>query len=204
MTSQTLSIASTSSIPQARAPHLMPFHVAHTGPAPVNAYFRPRAAISGTPGAPSVAVSPEDNSAVAEEKSQAETPSIATSGNPAQPSRQTATFRGRALHSLPVTLPEGYTGVILRGGAATAPSKPKPASRSRSRRRTADEDVEMKQNGLNGDESGNGTALNATGRFDSITLWHPDIPADDGRDEYVRSLREWVALAAEVHKTEDD
>ncbi|VDC05164.1 unnamed protein product [Peniophora sp. CBMAI 1063] len=204
MASQAISIASTPTIPQARAPHLMPFHIAHTGPAPVNVYFRPRAATSGTPGAPSIAVSPNDNSAIAEGKSQAKTSPI-LAANPAEPPRQTATFRGRALHSLPVVLPEGYAGIILQGGAAAAPSNgAKSAPRSRSRRRAADEDVEMQQNGVDEGVAEKGKVLNAAGRFDSITLWHPDIPADEGRDEYVRSLREWIAVAAEVHKVEDD
>lgn len=199
MASQTLSIASASTILQARPPHLMPFHVAHTGPAPVTTYFRPRAALSGTPGAPSVAVSPEANSAIAEDTSHAETPLNAAAVNPAEPPRQTATFRGRALHSLPVTLPEGYTGLILQGGTAAAlPNKSKSAPRSRSRRRTADEDVDMQPNAVDEDTHEKRDVLNATGQFDSITLWHPDIPADEGRDEYVRSLREWVAVAAEV------
>ena len=32
----------------------------------------------------------------------------------------------------------------------------------------------------------------------SFVLWTPDIRANDGRNEYVRSLREWTKLAAEV------
>ena len=199
MSSSTLSIASTSDIPQARAPHLMPFHVAHSGPAPVNTYFRPRANASTTPRAPSVAVSPEDNSAVAEEKAQEQISCAAAAVNPTEPLRQTAAFRGRGLHSISISLPEGYAGLILRGGATAAPPhKPKSAPRSRSRRRTADEDAEMQQNEMDGDTHGRGNTLNAAGRFDSITLWHPDIPADEGRDEYVRTLREWISVAAEV------
>ncbi|KAH9971005.1 hypothetical protein BGW80DRAFT_1325058, partial [Lactifluus volemus] len=36
------------------------------------------------------------------------------------------------------------------------------------------------------------------GRFDSFVLWHPDNPVDEGKDEYLRSLSEWVNIAAEV------
>jgi hypothetical protein len=37
-----------------------------------------------------------------------------------------------------------------------------------------------------------------TSTFSSFTLWTPDIPVDEGRDEYVRALAEWTKLAAEV------
>ena len=40
--------------------------------------------------------------------------------------------------------------------------------------------------------------LEPVSTFSSFVLWNADIPANDGRDEYVRSLREWTKLAAEV------
>ena len=40
--------------------------------------------------------------------------------------------------------------------------------------------------------------LEPVSTFASFVLWNPDIPANDGRDEYVRSLREWTKLVAEV------
>ena len=40
--------------------------------------------------------------------------------------------------------------------------------------------------------------LEPVSTFPSFVLWNPDIPANDGRDEYVRSLREWTKVAAEV------
>ena len=30
--------------------------------------------------------------------------------------------------------------------------------------------------------------LKPTARFDSFVLWHQDIPVDEGKDEYLRSL----------------
>jgi hypothetical protein len=36
------------------------------------------------------------------------------------------------------------------------------------------------------------------GRFEKFQLWHPDVPGDQGRDDYVRSLNEWIALTAEA------
>ena len=34
--------------------------------------------------------------------------------------------------------------------------------------------------------------------FSSLVVWHPDVPVDQGHDEYVRALTERTAVAAEV------
>jgi hypothetical protein len=36
-------------------------------------------------------------------------------------------------------------------------------------------------------------------QFSSFTLWHQDRPVDKGRDEYCRTLIEWIALSREVN-----
>ena len=36
-------------------------------------------------------------------------------------------------------------------------------------------------------------------QFSSLTLWHQDRPVDKGRDEYCRTLIEWIALSREVN-----
>jgi hypothetical protein len=41
--------------------------------------------------------------------------------------------------------------------------------------------------------------LTPVSRFSSLTVWSPDIPVDEGKDEYLRSLTEWTKLAAEIH-----
>ncbi|KAF5316238.1 hypothetical protein D9619_006781 [Psilocybe cf. subviscida] len=38
-----------------------------------------------------------------------------------------------------------------------------------------------------------------TAQFPSFTLWHADRPVDKGRDEYTRTLTEWISLAHEIH-----
>jgi len=43
-----------------------------------------------------------------------------------------------------------------------------------------------------------GEQLTVGGTFDSMRVWHPDMPVDEGRDEYVRCLMEWTRLASEV------
>ncbi|KAF9563583.1 hypothetical protein CPC08DRAFT_816506 [Agrocybe pediades] len=44
--------------------------------------------------------------------------------------------------------------------------------------------------------------LMPTSQFSSFTLWHPDRPVDKGSDEYARTLREWLALAHEINRTD--
>ena len=58
--------------------------------------------------------------------------------------------------------------------------------------------------GLTEEGSGDGMALQdvrqliPTPTFSSFTIWSPDIPVDEGKDEYIRCLVEWTKLAAEV------
>ncbi|KAI5123198.1 hypothetical protein M0805_003965 [Coniferiporia weirii] len=40
--------------------------------------------------------------------------------------------------------------------------------------------------------------LKPTQTFASLIVWSPDIAVDNGRDEYIRTLKEWTSLAAEV------
>lgn len=37
--------------------------------------------------------------------------------------------------------------------------------------------------------------MTPVGRFDSILIWNPDMPIDEGRDEYIRAMDEWTRLA---------
>lgn len=39
-----------------------------------------------------------------------------------------------------------------------------------------------------------------TGKFQSFKLWNPDVPIDEGSDEYIRSLQEWMVLSSEIHR----
>ncbi|KJA22829.1 hypothetical protein HYPSUDRAFT_77222 [Hypholoma sublateritium FD-334 SS-4] len=41
-------------------------------------------------------------------------------------------------------------------------------------------------------------------QFSSFTLWQPDRVVDKNRDEYYRSLTEWVSLANEIHQEVSD
>jgi hypothetical protein len=37
-----------------------------------------------------------------------------------------------------------------------------------------------------------------TGTFRDFVLWNADVPVDEGRDEYLRAIHEWVDIVAEV------
>ncbi|CAA7265203.1 unnamed protein product [Cyclocybe aegerita] len=39
-------------------------------------------------------------------------------------------------------------------------------------------------------------------QFSSFTLWHADRPVEKTRDEYFRTLEEWIALSHEIHRTD--
>lgn len=57
-------------------------------------------------------------------------------------------------------------------------------------------DPELTLNGESSEEDVK--TLRATGTFQSLVVWNADVPVDEGRDEYIRALREWTAAAAEV------
>lgn len=40
--------------------------------------------------------------------------------------------------------------------------------------------------------------LQPSATFASLVVWNADIPVDEGKDEYLRTLGEWTSLAAEV------
>ncbi|KAH7910468.1 ribonuclease H2, subunit C [Hygrophoropsis aurantiaca] len=100
--------------------------------------------------------------------------------------------------------------------------KSKPKSKGRSARNSAkvidvdDEGDEAMEGNADSDNNGDlkeadGSfletdirTLKPTSIFSSFVLWTPDIPVDDGKDEYLRSLTEWTRLAVEIHSCEDE
>jgi len=194
----TLEIHPRPSIPHA-SPHLMPFHIAHDGPAPFSTYFHPKPA----------------------------PPKFGADGQHEHPPRErtSASFRGRAIEGVVVELPEGYTGVVMQGesgsskaGTQTKEDAAKEAKkkalkdekRGKGRRTKARVVVDEEEDGdedLNGmrvdevpvpDEAPPARPLVPTGTFESFVLWGADHPVDDAMDEYVKGLTEWTRLAAEV------
>ena len=121
-----------------------------------------------------------------------------------------------------VDLPDGYMGIVLRvpedkkgkGGASAVKvqeeeERPKAKAKGRATRRSkrVQEVIEVQDedDAMDGGESGDVgvpegpvRVLQPVSTFPSFILWHPDNPVDEGRDEYMRSLKEWTRLAAEV------
>lgn len=218
-----------------RVPHLMPFHIHHTGPAPVSTYFR----IQPAPLPPSVPTThpaalaesgiqlPTVSAAVTTEvtlgdkenapvtatpTTEADTVAKASAPRLLRPGpierlsesakRFISSFRGRSVHGVEVPLPNGYTGIVLRGDAdgrrpQAAMSKTTRRSARQPRERPAEERLDDTSEALS-EEEGPVKTLKPAAQFDSFVLWHPDIPVDEGKDEYLRSLSEWVNIAAKV------
>jgi ribonuclease H2 subunit C len=124
-----------------------------------------------------------------------------------------SSFRGRTVHGVEVALPKGYVGLVLRGDANGKTHQPT----SNAKRRRARAGQRHKKPKIAGGEDGDDderhldnaaemssedgrpvSVLKPAARFDSFVLWHPDIAVDEGKDEYLRSLSEWVNIAAEV------
>lgn len=251
-----------------RIPHLMPFHIEHTGPAPVSTYFRIRphagpsssqlSSISDPPlpdsqmelstATTTTAVNTPEVVSFEEEKENlseagglggdadrvvplaaaitttAEVVDVLVSTDmkaPALPAQQSgpiqrlsgtakrfiSSFRGRTVHGVEVTLPKGYAGIILREDTndrayphrSTTGGKSKRRPVRNSRRRPVEEEELLDEMSLEDEERPPAVrVLKPTARFDSFVLWHPDIPVDEGRDEYLRTLSEWTNIASEV------
>ncbi|KAF8527307.1 ribonuclease H2, subunit C [Gautieria morchelliformis] len=187
-------------------PHLMPFHVEHTGSAPLSTYFIVR------PG-----LQPDSTSADSTDGDTTPGPSLAQRCK----ARFSSAFRGRTMQGLGVDLPDGYSGIVLKNekmanGQDTIPPK-RPAStkakRQKGRRATrslaranaddAEEDGDVVMEGERTDDHNDVVhTLHPTAKFSSFTLWNADVDVDAGRDEYLRALSEYQQLSAEIHRVD--
>lgn len=226
----------TTSLPKC-SPHLMPFHIAHTGPAPISTYFMPKVAPPPDFGAKPALSLPVTEAQVL---SESQTTVIAETEGPVASSSSTvisatsststiavdtqpesridrhfaAAFRGRAMRGLLVDVPQGYSGIVLQSpdpsAKATPAHRPEMSSNSKTlatrSTRYAKHDVELIEQDESEDELMDDLTvddeplrvLEPTASFSAFTIWNPDIPVNEAKDEYLRSLTEWTQLAAEV------
>lgn len=189
------------------SPNLMPFHVGYTGQAPVSTYFlvSPAKDKVGVPESQQLSVG------VPAEAEATETPNDASKDSPnVNKTRFSASFRGRELRGLTVDLPEGYVGLVLKndniGTKKSLKEKIKGVFKRkehngratrRATRQTTQVDDESDEEEIDGDMEVEAPAQNLTpqSHFSSFVVWNPDIPIDEGQDEYLRSLTEWIRLA---------
>ncbi|KAI0317268.1 ribonuclease H2, subunit C [Amylostereum chailletii] len=232
-------------VPESHGVNLMPFHIAHSGPAPMSSYFRIKPAPPNPPPAPvdvPTAGKPENAEASQKTEDAEEIPSppipiIPTLSSPihrllTSTKRFVSAFRGRSLHGLEVPMPKGYTGLILRpdvhgesveedDGQKSRRSKVPAKTNGRRTRSTrsrqavevdVDEATVNPKDAMDVDEAKTGRGdddeptrmFKPSAQFSSFVLWHPDIPVDEGKDEYLRSMSEWIELATEIHRVEED
>ncbi|KAG2075508.1 hypothetical protein BDR04DRAFT_1005099 [Suillus decipiens] len=212
------------------SPNLMPFHISHSGPAPISTYFRVKPAPSSphlsltqkTSNETHLSTDNSQNTLVAEE-SQYSITTVTESHSSSEVAREPpaippvegslgnsfiAAFRGRQVHGRTVGLPQGYGGIVLSAPSGDAKSQGDDTgtvetmaqTRGKARStRTCSRQMETNED----DAAADGSRveirrLTPVSRFSSLTVWSPDIPVDEGKDEYLRSLTEWTKLAAEV------
>lgn len=204
------------------APDLMPFNLKYTGTAPVSTYFRPKPPpVQRNPPTDMVGESQEGTSQLStatDAQNLAEPSANPTTTTDAIPKEGplVAAFRGRAIRGTRISVPHGYTGVVLVGADTTetkrSPPSPPPLGRRPSRRSgrvirvdrdDEPQDVDMDEAdegvGADGQEEESPTrTLTLASAFFSFMIWNPDIAVDEGRDEYIRSLNEWTKLSAMV------
>lgn len=123
-----------------------------------------------------------------------------------------AAFRGRQVHGRTVDLPQGYGGVVLSAPSGdakgqgddtgTVETMARARGKARSTRTCSRQMETDEDDAADADHDGSRVEirrLTPVSRFSSLTVWSPDIPVDEGKDEYLRSLTEWTKLAAEIH-----
>lgn len=106
------------------------------------------------------------------------------------------------MRGLQVDLPEGHSGVVLRipeihetESSSKVERNRKKGKKQQTLSQEENEDIEM----LDGDDAEElRRVIRPIATFPSLVLWNPDIPVDEGRDEYLRSLHEWTRISAEV------
>ncbi|KAL1727405.1 ribonuclease H2, subunit C [Schizophyllum commune] len=231
-------------------PNLLPFHIAHTGPAPVSTYFltQPAKEVVGAPEGVKAVVNDASTSSVpssADAPSTSDAPSTAdarsatdasittanapstpdapstsnallsapsadpasTTSSPYPSRRLVSSFRGRTVHGLRVDVPQGYLGVVLRADGQPTTSRlrdTRPQKRGRRAAAAAEggggeaDDAMLQDDAM--EDTRPSRILNPAFQFSSFMVWGADIPVDEGRDDYIRALTEWTALAGEIHR----
>lgn len=218
-----LAIPEKGTIPQC-APNLMPFNIKYTGTAPVSTYFRPKPRpVEADLPTNVVTESQEGMSQLstatdAQNLAESDANPVTTIDAVSKEGPLVAAFRGRTIRGTRISVPHGYTGVVLVGTdtdkTKKPPPSPPPLGRRPSRRsgRVIHVDEDDGPQDVDMDEDGEGVdadiqeeeeelptrTLTLASIFSSFMVWNPDIVVDEGRDEYIRSLNEWTTLSAMV------
>ena len=202
-------------------PNLMPFHIKYTGPAAVSMFFHvEKMKVEEGEEKEGEGVKEQNDKEEVEEnhpKPTGVTSTTVSSGTSILKDvdrRFVSSFRGRTIHGLTVDVPTGYTGLLLQHDDPSPQPPSHPPAESRVKNRVlnnpknhtiendsvenTNEDFEMDEELV---ETTSLRKLIPQSTFSSITLWHADRAVDETRDEYYRTLTEWMALSHEVSKT---
>jgi hypothetical protein len=188
-------------------PNLMPFHIKYTGPAAVSMFFH----VEKTKTEEGEGEKEGEKVKEQNDKKESEANPIQTqepTSSPVSPKKNTSiskkdantrfisSFRGRTIHGLSMDVPTGYTGLLLQH----ADSDPQPTTVSHVDRVLHHPNDSVDDNDFEMDEQEIPPLrkLIPQSTFSSITLWHADRAVDETRDEYYRTLTEWMALSHEV------
>ena len=109
-------------------------------------------------------------------------------------------FRGREIRGTRIAVPADYCGVLFAIDDKDNKKTKQPLPVSKTGRPRRAKKVEEKEDEEDEDttQQTEPRVLRATSTFDSWMLWNPDNVVDEGRDEYIRGLGEWMNLCAEV------
>jgi hypothetical protein len=209
ITCQTKQESESSPLPTCN-PNLMPFHIKYTGPAAVSMFFHVEKTKTeegeGVKGEEKVKeqndmkeseANPIHTQTQTQEPTSSTPPPVSLKENPSMSKKDADTrfissFRGRTIHGLSMDVPTGYTGLLLHGD-------PQPTTVSHVDRVLRHPNDSVDDNDLEMDEQEIPLRkLIPQSTFSSITLWHADRAVDETRDEYYRTLTEWMALSHEV------
>ncbi|KAL8643818.1 MAG: hypothetical protein Q9226_008102 [Calogaya cf. arnoldii] len=100
-----------------------------------------------------------------------------------------AYFRGRKLKGREVTLPKGYKGVVVEGGANEDEAHKRNTERLRRR--------QLEEEGEDEDEEEGAKVMEEVANFKDFIIWGHEAVVD-GDDAFVRSVEEWIGFAAAV------
>ena len=199
-------------------PNLMPFHIKYTGPAAMSMFFHvEKMKVEEEIDEEGKEVKKEQNDKKEvveeeeEEKEEEKNPvqdqkpppkstllvSSETSNLKDTDKRFISSFRGRTIHGLNVDVPTGYTGLLLH---ADSDNDPQSTTVSHVDRRRVLNTPYDDDNDFDMDQETPLRKLIPQSTFSSITLWHSDRAVDETRDDYYRTLTEWMTLSHEVSK----
>ena len=167
------------SLPE-RTPNLMPFNIKYTGTAPVSTYFRPKP--------PPVRADPPTNVTGGDQEGTSQLSTITDDTNPTELNTNSvatldaipkeeplvAAFRGRTIRGTRISVPDGYTGVVLVGADANKTkqpsSSPPPLGRrpSRRSRRVIPVDEDDEPQDVDMDEIGEGVDVDGPGGEEEV------------------------------------